>query len=109
MSDYSSCTQHPSTEAIGRCKQCGKPFCGACRIQGPTGYFCTPHCKEKHEEFIERAKQLDDVRTSRGFGQLFMRIRQLIVISIVVLIAAAVATYYGIYIPVLSDFLEQFM
>lgn len=55
----STCLNHPGIEAIGRCKQCGKPFCSACKIMGPTGLFCCNECKDKHEAFVQRAAQLE--------------------------------------------------
>ena len=103
MTMYSTCTQHPSTEATGRCKQCGKPFCNACRVQGPTGYFCSEYCRSSHEAFVHKAKQLDDMK--RGFD-LRMITRNWWRALLVILILLIIAHYYGYEIPVLSGMLE---
>ncbi len=62
----SGCINHPSIEAVGRCKQCGKPFCSTCEIPGPTGKFCSDPCKQRHEVFVKRAAKLDDMRRTRS-------------------------------------------
>lgn len=103
MSSLSTCTAHPSTEAIGRCKQCGKPFCGQCRVQGPTGNFCSDACRSAHEAFVQRAKQLDDMKAGGRVGRL---IRNAVMIVVIVLIVSAIAVYYGYEVPVIGGFLE---
>lgn len=64
----SGCINHPAIEAVARCKQCGKPVCGACLVTGPTGRFCSDTCKDKHEKFIGRAQDMQ--RNARSTGTL---------------------------------------
>lgn len=100
----SSCINHVTIEAVGRCKQCGKPFCGTCEVVGPTGRFCGEACKTAHETFVERAKQLDDMRGGAGvFGKLLVRLKQLAILLVVLLLGAVAATYFGINVPVIGD------
>ncbi|MCH7960038.1 MAG: hypothetical protein IID08_07905 [Candidatus Hydrogenedentes bacterium] len=100
----SSCLNHPSVAAIGRCKQCGKPFCGACEIKGPTGNFCSDECKGLHETFVQRAAKLDDMKKKRsGLGAI---LKKIVVLGIVLLVVAFGADFMGIEIPVLSEFVE---
>lgn len=104
----SGCINHPAIEAVGRCKQCGKPFCSACRIQGPTGNFCSDTCKSMHERFTERAQQLDKMSKSGGFlNRLWWLGKKIIVIGLTVVLLVAVATYLGVNIPVASDILRN--
>lgn len=103
MSSFSSCTAHPTTEAIGRCKQCGKPFCGQCRVQGPTGNFCSEDCRKAHEAFLQRAKQLDDMKARGSVGKF---VRNGITIAALILIVSAIAHYFGYAVPVIGGFLE---
>ncbi len=103
MTSYSTCTAHPSTEAIGRCKQCGKPYCGACRVQGPTGYFCSEGCKTNHEAFIQRAKKLDDMKSGFQFGTF---IRNAVMVIVILAIGSVIAHYFGYDIPVVGGFLD---
>ena len=106
----SSCINHPGIEAAGRCKQCGKPFCSACAVSGPTGKFCGDICKQKHEAFIQRAQQLD--RASPGGGY-FIKARRLaikLVIWVVVILAVAlVLTKFHLYeVPYLSPIIRSY-
>ncbi|MCC6489019.1 MAG: hypothetical protein IT364_16085 [Candidatus Hydrogenedentes bacterium] len=98
----STCINHRSIESVGRCKQCGKPFCGACKVTGPTGLFCSEECKVKHENFIDRAQKLDAKRGPLG---LKAKLRKLVstIISLVVLalVVGVIASLFEI--PVLSD------
>ncbi|MDQ1256290.1 MAG: hypothetical protein QG656_886 [Candidatus Hydrogenedentes bacterium] len=108
----SGCINHPGVEAAARCRQCGKPVCGACVVSGPTGKFCCEECKGKHENFVQRAEQLD-VKKRRGTGML-VGLRRLIVKGIilvaVVLFGAGAATYFGGFeIPVLSDIIRRIL
>ena len=98
----SGCINHPGVEATARCKQCGKPVCGACTVHGPTGKFCSEVCKEKHEGFMQRAQQMQ--QGSRRTGDI-AKLKRLL-IKLVIWIVALVAVGFGaIYfqIPVLSN------
>lgn len=106
----STCTNHPSVEATGRCKQCSKPFCDACAIKGATGNFCSPECKARHEAYVQRAATLDDMRRDTSFfAKLWMRIRKLFVFAILVFILAVAAHFMKVPVPYLSDFINQHM
>ena len=100
----SNCTTHPGFEAIGRCKQCGKPFCSKCQIKGPTGIFCCPECKETHEAFTTRAQQFDSMRRdSTTFEKIKITIRKVVMTALFILIIAVIFHFVGVDIPVVSD------
>ena len=104
----SGCINHPSIESVGRCKQCGKPFCGTCEILGPTGKFCSDPCKQRHEVFVKRASKLDDMRRTSGvFGKLMDRLKKLAVFAAAILIVAVVVHFFGVEVPVLSDLIRN--
>jgi len=106
----SSCVNHPSIEATGRCKQCSKPFCDTCAVRGPTGIFCSQECKQRHEAYVQRAAKLDDMRRDTSFfAKSWIWIRKLIVFAIVALIIGVVLHYLGVTVPVLSDLLIQYL
>lgn len=100
----SGCVNHPPIEAIGRCKQCGKPYCGTCQTVGPTGKFCSDACKESHEVFVQRAQQLDSMKKSSSFGaKLFVIAKKVVIFGLAALIIAVILTFFGVTIPVVSD------
>ena len=99
----SACINHPSVEAAGRCKQCGKPFCSACRIQGPTGNFCSEECRDKHQAFTQRAAELDAKRKAGTGRRIWYLVRTILIWTLVILLAVGIATYFGIEVPVLSN------
>jgi len=104
----STCTNHPGVAAVGRCKQCGKPFCTTCRIQGPTGRFCSEACKEQHQEFVKRAARLDDRRRDTSFfAKIWIRLKKTAVYLLAALIVLVVLHFFGIYIPLVSDQIER--
>jgi hypothetical protein len=100
----SACVNHPAVEATVRCKTCVKPICNACKEVGPTGVFCSVVCREKHEQFVERAAKLDQMQKRRRFGirGIFRGVVRLVVLALVVLLAAAIATGLGFEVPVLT-------
>ncbi|MBI4559986.1 MAG: hypothetical protein HY706_20535 [Candidatus Hydrogenedentes bacterium] len=105
----SACINHPSIEATARCKQCNTPVCGACRISAGSGFFCSEECKNKYEQFVQRAQQLERMRRpsigiSRRLGRL---IGKLVIYAIVVLFFGLVATNFGVRIPILSDIVQR--
>ena len=105
----SSCINHPSIEATGRCKQCSKPFCDMCAVRGATGNFCSAVCKEKHEAYVKKAVALDDMtRGTSFFAKLWMRIQKLLAFAILILIIAVALHFFGVNVPILSDFITQF-
>lgn len=97
------CINHPNIEAVGRCKQCSKPVCSNCGVRGVAGYYCSEICREKHEQFMQRAKDMDlDRATKRG---LFFHTRKLMgsLLMLGVVLFALGFTAYHIYIPILSE------
>lgn len=106
----SSCHNHRSIEAVGRCKQCGKPFCSSCRVAGPTGNFCAEECKQAHEQFIDRAEQLDDKKRLGLGARIWDLGKKILIVGVVVMVLAFVATrFLGINVPILSDIIRRFM
>lgn len=104
----STCTVHPGFEAIGRCKQCSKPFCSECQVKGPTGIFCCQECKETHEQFIQRAQQLDNMKKeSSGLPSFLILLRKIIFISFALIIVGVGLHYFGIEVPVLSQLIRN--
>ncbi len=103
----SVCLNHPGVEAVGRCKQCGRPFCNACKVSGPTGVFCSETCKEKHETFIQRAGDLDaQKKRSAGFGATLRKVFNLALALVV--IAAILGVAGAVFqIPVLSPIVHH--
>ena len=98
----STCINHRTVESVGRCKQCGKPFCAACKVVGPTGVFCSEECKVKHENFIERAQKLEAKKGALGIR---VKLRKLLSTLVTILVIALVAGVIGslFEIPILSD------
>jgi hypothetical protein len=104
----SACINHPAIEATHRCKQCGKPVCGDCRVQAPKGNFCSENCLDTYQQFIERAEQLD--RATPKPSQLWRLrriVQRLIVFFIPLAFFAFLATYMGYDVPVIGDFIRQ--
>lgn len=108
----SGCTNHPAFEAVGRCKQCGKPFCSTCKIPGPTGNFCSDVCKAMHEQFTERAQKLDMMAkgTARSVRAKFWHLgKKIIFFGAIFLVIAVVLTYFEIDVPVVSNIIRGFI
>ena len=97
----SGCINHPGVEAVTRCKQCGRPVCGACVESGPTGHFCSTDCRDKHQAFYVRAQQLEGKARGSGFIKVKKLITWLITAAVVCAVLGLISTLY--YIPVLSD------
>ncbi len=102
----SGCINHPGVEAVARCKQCGKPVCGACVVTGPTGRFCGDPCKEKHEKFIERAQDMQ--RNSKSTGGL-QKLKTLLVKLVMFIVAIGALGFAAVYfdIPVVGDLVRK--
>jgi len=107
----SNCINHPAVEAVGRCKQCGKPFCSACAISGPTGKFCSESCKEKHQAFIQRAQQLERPNAGAGFLLKLRRLAvKLLIWAAVILVVVFLLAKFKIYdVPILSDMMRRYI
>jgi hypothetical protein len=106
---FSACVNHPAVEATTRCKACLKPICNACRVMGPTGVFCSTECKEKYEQFVERAARLEQMRKPKTFNLARIRsiVIKVIILAAVVLVAGFVASLFDVEIPVLSGIVER--
>ena len=97
----SGCINHPGVEAAIRCKQCGRPVCGACIETGPTGRFCSTNCRDQHQAFIARAQQLEGRSGTGLFTKLKSLLNWLIIAVVVLAVIGFVSTLF--YIPVISD------
>jgi hypothetical protein len=107
--EFSACVNHPAVEASARCKACLKPICNACKVMGPTGVFCSTACKEKYEQFVERAAKLDAMPKPKAFNsaKIIGILVKLILLVVVLSAAAVVASIYGIDIPVVGGFVQK--
>ncbi len=96
------CVNHPGIEAVVRCRQCGKALCKTCVVPGQTGTFCSVPCRDKHQAFVNEARDTE-VRKGGG-GNTLLRLRKflggLIVFVAVVVALLVVASF--VEIPVLS-------
>lgn len=104
----STCLNHPGIEAVGRCKQCLKPVCGTCKVVGPVGIFCSTECKEKYEQFVERAAKLDSMPQPKVviFRKVRTAVVRLIILAAVILVVGFAADMFGVNIPYLDDGVE---
>ena len=95
------CINHPGMVADHRCKQCAKPVCNSCIQRGPTGVFCSEACKVQHEQYMQRAGQLD----GRARSSFFVKLRGLVVGLIVLAAVVGGIGFIGteVEIPILSD------
>ena len=101
----SGCINHPGVEATVRCKQCARPVCDACVVQGPTGRFCSVPCKEKHQAFIQQAQQLDGKARSGFFVRVRNLVGALVIIAAVLVAVGVVATMFDV--PILVDIVDK--
>jgi hypothetical protein len=102
----SGCINHPGIEAVIRCKQCGKPVCGSCVVQGATGRFCSETCKEKHLAFAQHAQKLE----GKARGGTFRKVRKAaggVIVVLAVLFALGVIATVAVDIPVITDIAWQ--
>jgi len=92
-------------ETLGRCKQCGAPITLANMVKGPTGLFCSPDCRTRHEAFVQKAAQIEQRERPVG-GLFFVRLRSalttLIVLAVLGACAAFLGDLYGFQIPIVS-------
>lgn len=100
----SACLNHPGIEAVGRCKQCGKPFCAACKVAGPTGQFCSNECKQKHEAFVQRAQQLEARKAPMNVMATVRKIVGKLVVLLILLVFLVVVGIVLPDIPILGNF-----
>jgi hypothetical protein len=93
----SGCINHHGVEAVARCKQCGKPVCGACLVVGSTGHFCGADCKEKHEKFIARAQEISQTKKRTGT---LVKIRRALIKTTMFLVAVAALGFAAAYFEI---------
>lgn len=48
------CINHPTNQAVARCRMCRKAVCDTCVFRGPTGSYC-PDCAVKPDEASKRS------------------------------------------------------
>lgn len=95
----SYCVRHNSVMAVGRCRQCGVPFCGECHVDASEGDYCSIECRAKHKRFSNRAEELAWKRPSRLVQRAFS--------FVVLVVVIAVALHFlGVNVPVVSDLLR---
>lgn len=54
------CFYHTGRPSVARCKQCGRPLCGDCKIVGTEGIFCSDKCLNSFGVFARRAEELEE-------------------------------------------------
>ena len=95
----SYCLRHPEVEAVGRCRQCGVPFCAECRVDVDEGLYCGMECRAKHKQFINRSEGVD--RARRG-GIL----QKAIMLAVIAAAISAALHFAGVDVPVVSDLIR---
>ena len=108
----SYCVNHSAVEAVARCKTCRKPVCATCVVGGATGQFCSEECKEKHEQFIQRAQQLERAPKPRPawIHKSWIFFVRFVILAVIVIVAAVVADLFAdIRVPFVSDILHRFV
>ena len=98
-----ACINHPAVEAAGRCKQCSRPFCNACRVLGPTGQFCSETCKQKHEVFVQQAQAQDHKKGGLGIKGLVKKGVKIAIVVVIICVAITGADALVADIPVISQ------
>ena len=95
----SYCLRHSEVEAVGRCRQCGVPFCASCRVEAAEGNYCSMECRAKHKHFVNRSQELN--RGKRG-GIL----RKALLLVLCAAGIAAALHFLGVNVPVISDLIR---
>ncbi|HNS33167.1 MAG TPA: B-box zinc finger protein [bacterium] len=81
------CFYHTGRPAVTRCKQCGRPLCGDCKIVKHGGIFCSEKCAETYGVFAERAEELEARRaTKSGIPAIVKTVIFLIVLFIIYMV-----------------------
>lgn len=60
------CFFHTGRPSVTRCKQCGRPLCGECRIIRGAGIFCSEECADRFSVFSQRAEEIEEKRNKSG-------------------------------------------
>jgi len=82
------CFYHTGRNAVTRCKQCGRPLCGECKIIKPSGIFCSEKCASAFEVFKERAEEIEAKRTAKKRLPGIVRVLFLLAILAAIYLAA---------------------
>ena len=87
----SVCLNHPDTPAVAHCAVCRKPVCKECQkiYEGVT--YCSKEC---YDNAKRTGGMVDDVLQKRNAVELKRKIRNIIVLLIIVALAFAGWTYY---------------
>ncbi|MBO4514012.1 MAG: B-box zinc finger protein [Victivallales bacterium] len=87
----SVCLNHPDTPAVAHCAVCRKPVCQECQkiYEGVT--YCSREC---YDNAKRTGGMVDDVLQKRKAVELKRKIRNIIILLIVVALAFAGWTYY---------------
>ncbi len=81
------CFFHTGRPSVTRCKQCGRPLCGECRMVKPEGIFCSDKCFETFSVFARRAEELEAKRGKTSGMNAFIK---LIIFFVVLAVAYVV-------------------
>ncbi|MBQ7175932.1 MAG: B-box zinc finger protein [Victivallales bacterium] len=87
----SVCLNHPDTPAVAHCAVCRKPVCQECQkiYEGVT--YCSKEC---YESAKRTGSMVDDVIKKRKAVELKRKIRNIIILLIIIALAFAGWTYY---------------
>ena len=100
----SHCVKHREVKAVGRCRQCGSPFCGECRVDADRQSYCSMECRANHKRYAHRAEELDN--RIRGAGLLRLA-KTLLFVAVVAAALAVGLHFFGIEVPVVSSMLGR--
>jgi len=104
----SCCVNHPSFEAVARCKMCGKPVCNTCVVSVASGKYCSETCQQKNDAFMNRAQELDrGTHYSTGGGKLGRMVKKLVILAIILVVIGFVSLKFNV--PVLADLTRTIM
>lgn len=85
-----TCINHPTRNAVARCKRCHAAVCLDCRVKAPDGLFCSDECVTQFREFQSRVHVGS---TRRGCGlSLFSWIKHLAISAVLVAVIWFVLT-----------------
>ena len=72
------------------------------------GNFCSEACEEKNAAFVNRAAELEAASRNKPlFAGLARRVGKLLKWAVLLLIAAVIATFFGVNVPVVSDLVDS--
>lgn len=94
------CVNHPAVEAVARCRQCGRPACGACVVIDLSGKFCCDECRDKYAKFMERAQEFELKRGVRV--GIFTRLKRLLLRAVVLAAGLSLLGFLLTYLDILD-------